>query len=205
MHSPDGQWWWDGKTWRPTVSPDGTQWFDGAQWRRRDAPTGKQRNVSRTVIAWLIAVGVILVVAFLALSVTGFYLYASHDRIDLLDLPEVSDAAETGCQDVTEALTAPGGDRAERITQGNGAIERLIDRLTALGVSTLHDDSPSLQWLDDWRAIASARDNALSDLRLGGPGSFTVPMTEDGYPITDRMTWASPPACARAVELAASP
>lgn len=144
-------------------------------------------------------------VAFLALSVAGFSAYATHDRIELIDLPEVSEAAETGCHDVTEALTAPSGDRAERITQGNAAIDRLIERMTALGDDVLSDDSPSHQWLDDGRALASARDDALRNRHLGGPGSFSVPMTEDGYPITDRMVRAGGPACERAVGLAASP
>lgn len=155
-------------------------------------------------MAGLIATSVVLV-AFIALGVAGFYFYATHDRVELIELPEVSEAAETGCQDVAEALTAPVGDRADVIIHGNAAIERLIDRVTALGDSTLAYDSPAQQWLDDWRAIASARDDTLNDLRLGGPGSFAVPMTQDDYPITDRMIWASPQSCERAVELAASP
>ena len=127
--------------------------------------------------------------------------YMNHDPIDLLDLPEVSEAALAGCQGVVDALSDPTLSREDRIAAGNAAIADLTDRMEDLGDETLDDDRPARAWIEDWRTLAHAREQF--DPAAGA--AFAVPQTEDGYPITMRMGDAAPTTCATAADLAASP
>lgn len=139
------------------------------------------------------------------MSAYGFYAFATHDRLELLDLPEVTEAAEAGCGVVTRALERPTGDRPAKIFAGNAAIEVLIEDVNALGADKLADDLPAADWLADWRTLAEARGEFAARVTADPRASFDLPMIEDGYPITERMTWASGAACERAIMLARSP
>ena len=145
-----------------------------------------------------------VVVVPLALLAYGLSVYAGHDRIELIDLPEVQAAAEAGCADVEATLSRDHESRAAAVAAGNAAIEGLISRVRALGTRTLEDDLPAQSWLRDWEALAASR-SELGRRLAGDPAAqLQVPQTEDGRPITGRMSWALE-SCERAVGLAARP
>lgn len=49
--SPDGNWWWDGQIWVPTLSPDGRHRWDGDQWRA--LTVAPERSASATACSRL--------------------------------------------------------------------------------------------------------------------------------------------------------
>ena len=93
----------------------------------------------------------------------------------------------------------------QRIDSGNAAILQLVSTMEALGASTLEDDPPATEWIEDWRRLARARTEFAKTLSDGNAHSFSIPQTDDGYPITNRMTSVAPVECERAVELAVQP
>jgi hypothetical protein len=51
--SPDGNWWWDGKKWRPQVSSDGLWKWDGYRWNANKSaarPETASESVARALI-----------------------------------------------------------------------------------------------------------------------------------------------------------
>jgi hypothetical protein len=135
----------------------------------------------------------------------GFYAYATHDRIQLLELSEILDPAETACGDLVVTLSRPSADRAEGILAGNSSIRQLVETVRAVGDDVLADDRPARAWLADWEDLAVARATFAARLAADPAASFEVPQTDDGYPITGRMADAAGPECERAVQLAADP
>ena len=114
-------------------------------------------------------------------------------------------AAASGCGAVTRALNETGGDRIQRIDTGNAAILQLVSTMEDLGASKLDDDPPATEWIKDWRRLTEARAEFATILSDGKPHPFSIPQTDDGYPITIRMTDVAPLECERAVELASQP
>lgn len=148
---------------------------------------------------------VIVAVAGAAVWGAGMWSYMNHDPIDLLDLPETLDTADAACQGVVDALSDPTASRRDRITAGNAAIDRLVEAMEGLGADTLDDDLPSRAWIEDWTTLAAAREELGAALDAGQDATFVVPQTEDGYPITMRVSDAATTTCATAVTLASSP
>jgi hypothetical protein len=200
VHSPDGNWWWDGALWQPAVSPDGTYRFDGTTWRPRDPkPASSKRKVILVVTVVLGLVGFV--------GSTFVYAIASGNAHDgrSLDDAAIIQAATAGCLAVTNALEQPGSDRLQGITAGNAAIRRLIARMEAAGTQRLQDDSPAVDWVADWQRLHDARADFAGRLTNTGVGVFAIPQTDDGFPISQRLTDVAPSECARAVQLSVKP
>lgn len=146
-----------------------------------------------------------LPVVAVAVFVGGFYTYATHDRVQFLDLPAVADAAEAACGELVAELARPEGDRAAEIVAGNEAIDELRRAVSAVGEDALDDDFPARSWLDDWKALAVARAAFAERIATEPTATFEIPLTDDGHPITNRMASAAGPDCEQAVALAADP
>lgn len=199
VHSPDGDWWWDGRRWIPARSLDGTQWFDGTVWRlRRSGPSRARKILTTTGIV------VASAVAFLGLIV--FYAWSSGNAHDAFgfDDSRIYEEARTGCVEVARALSAPGVERRARLTSGNAAIEALVVRMEALGSDVLSDDKPAVDWLKDWERLAVARAAFGDTLVDAGATSFVIP-DDNGVPITERMINVSLAECAAAITSALQP
>jgi hypothetical protein len=156
-----------------------------------------------------VAIVAIAVTLGLAVLIASFVLYAvatgnAHDSRSLDD-GSIRAAAASGCVTVTQALNETGADRIQRIDVGNAAILQLVSTMEALGASTLKDDPPATEWIEDWRRLTKARTEFATILSDGKAHPFPIPLTDDGYPITIRMTDVAPVECERAVELAAQP
>ena len=190
--------------WRPAVSPNRSHWFDGTTWRPRSLPT---RSGSRTAIITVVAIlsGVALMSGSLIL-----YAFASGEAHDAFGLNDTSirDAAAAGCLGLTQALSDTTGDRPVRIAHGNVAIAELIAGMEVLGPQTLRDDKPALDWINDWQRLINARTTFANGITTGDIAEgevFVVPLTDDGFPITERTSDVAPVECERAVELAPEP
>ncbi len=174
----------------PAVDPEGLS--SGRSRLRRP-------GFSAAVIVGLPAVGAVLWVA-------GLVSYANHDRMDLLDLPRVNQAAEAACTRVADALETDSAiGRAERLAAGHAAIDELVSTMSSLGRDELEADRPAIGWIADWRSLRTARQEVADALSAQPEVSLVVPQTPDGYPITRRMTIASGPSCGAAIALAAQP
>jgi hypothetical protein len=123
----------------------------------------------------LIAFGVVAGVAFLGVAL---WTYAGHDRVELIDDPDVAAAMSQACDAMRSDLAAiSGATRAtERVAAENAAALRMIGLVRAVGDDKLNDDRPAKAWLGDWERLVAARRAGL-----GTP-------TTDGEPITRRMT-----------------
>ncbi|WP_262285429.1 hypothetical protein [Micromonospora sp. MA102] len=141
------------------------------------------------------AVVVVAVVAasFILLSCAGWWLYANHDRPELIDSPEVAEVAESACTTMQAAVAARAAPsnaaidvRVRSIRDQNAAVVAMVARVRGLGSKRLDDDRPTAAWLSDWEALIEVREQYARDLAAGGKRRFAVP-TDDGVPITDRM------------------
>lgn len=132
--------------------------------------------------------------------------YAGHDRVELLDRPDVVDAAGSACGAVSAALgSGAPDDRGGRLAAGHAVIEQLVATMTALGPDVLGDDRPAEGWIADWQALDAARQDLGLALATDPQAELVVPRTADGEPVTLRMGVAGGPECERAVALAAAP
>jgi hypothetical protein len=68
--SPDGSWWWDGRTWRPAISPDGQFRWDGHSWQPRSLAPHTSTGVRAGTVVVLIAA--IAVVVLASVSILGY-------------------------------------------------------------------------------------------------------------------------------------
>ena len=154
------------------------------------------------IVGIAVALGVAVVVAvFVLYAVTSG---GAHDSRSLDD-GSIRATAASGCATVSNALNETGADRIKRIDKGNAAILQLVSTMDALGASKLKDDPPATEWIVDWRRLMQARTDFATTLSDGKPNPFSIPQTDDGYPITVRMTDVAPVECERAVELASQP
>ncbi len=136
----------------------------------------------------------------------GFYSYATHDRMEYLDRPHVSETADSACEQLSTALAAiDTGDRRQDLEAGDVAIRQLVATMRGLGEKALKDDSPALGWIGDWELVVGARQSLAAKLGTDPSASFVVPQTPDGHPITRRMRGASGRPCNAAIAAATTP
>ncbi len=137
--------------------------------------------------------GALVAVACVAVWVAGMYLYAGHDRPELIDHPRVAEVAESSCAVLTRTVSAnpvpalaDNGLRARVIREQNVEVVALIDRVRALGTELITDDEPTDSWLRDWQLSVDARARYADDLEAGREPSFVVPVVWNTR-VPDRM------------------
>ena len=122
----------------------------------------------------------------------GLWVYAQHDRIDQIDAPAVVDVADEACARLTTTVQRIDNPTlslrdADRFRAQSAAIADLVETIRQhVGEDQLHDDRPSLAWLDDWENLAQRAAAAADSLDAGLTLDPGVPLV-DGKPITDRM------------------
>ncbi len=123
----------------------------------------------------------------------GLWLYANHDRPELVEDPTIIEVVLPACRTMTAAVQgaavptdAPTADRVASLRQQDRAVRAMVAAVEALGPERLAGDLPTPAWLADWQRLADAREAAADDLADGARTTWTVPTTE-GQPITDRM------------------
>lgn len=156
----------------------------------RPAPSGRGNAgwwALGAVLVVVIAVGGIVV------SCAGLWMYANHDRLELIDNPPVSEVAESACATMRATVAAkaapPGAPvdaRARSIREQNAAVTAMVAQVRDLGRDLLADDRPTDAWLADWETLVGARERYAADLVAGRRPHFVVP-TADGRPLTERM------------------
>lgn len=139
------------------------------------------------------------------MTVLGFIAYATHDRLELFDTTVVSERSEAACARLAQALTRPADDTRQQVQAGNRAIDDLIEDVRTLGNTALQDDFPAADWLGDWASLRNARADLARRLATDPAAKIAIPHTEDGFPVTGRMTYAAGPECERAIDLASRP
>ncbi|WP_330476378.1 hypothetical protein [Terrabacter sp. C0L_2] len=145
-------------------------------------------------VAVVVVVSVIGLVGFLVLSAVGLWLYANHDRPELIDRPDVVAVVEDGCARLRADLAAhpvPTGAapsvRAAAISAQDEAIRAFVAHVRTLDAATRADDLPVDDWLSDWERLARARDDVSDALGRGVAGVLVVPR-DQGRPVTTRMS-----------------
>jgi hypothetical protein len=128
------------------------------------------------------------------LWIFGFIAYMNHDRLELIDSPEVAAVAESSCAALASNLSAlqTGGEgsiqsRADLIVAENGAIETLVARVRALGSKALNADMPVAAWLADWERLVGLRADFARELRADPSRLPPRVPTVDGFSIVKRM------------------
>lgn len=143
---------------------------------------------------WVIALLIVASIGFVALSVRGFWIYANHDRLELIDRTDVVAAVESACADLdrgvaelqTDGAKVAGRARAERIDAENDTIGRMVARVKELGREVLEDDRPTQAWLRDWETLAATRRDYAAALRTNAVTPPPKVPTDEGSPITER-------------------
>lgn len=155
-----------------------------------------ERSISKSRLPWwVIALLAVAGVGFVALSALGLWVYANHDRLELIDRRDVVVAVESACAELdrevgvlqTERTKDAGRGHAERIEAENEAVRRMVARIRSLGREVLEDDRPALMWLDDWASLVEIRHDYAATLRAGDVTPRPAVPTEEGYSITGRM------------------
>jgi hypothetical protein len=142
------------------------------------------------VIRNLVVVGLIVIIG---LCLAGFWVYANHDRPELIDRPEVSEVVESSCASMQAAVAAKAAPsdaainaKVRSIGEQNAAVAAMVAQVRGLGSDLLEDDLPTVAWLSDWESLIAAREQYVRDLSTGRKPRFVVP-TADGFPVTNRM------------------
>jgi len=137
-----------------------------------------RRTGKRVTIMVLLLTGVIG-----ALWVFGPIVFAGRDDPTAIDSKPVRRAVSAACMQLHADLGAlPAGmTPAERAEAENRAVERLVDRVRALGPDALAHDVPVEQWLGDWEQIVAARRQAVREGKR-----FSTPVAR-GTPVNIRM------------------
>jgi hypothetical protein len=193
------------------AEPGAMRWWDGFRWTDFTVAPAPQSNVNTTERSRVRAIATTIFAVLGGLSALvlsmGVYSFASgiaHDAFSLDD-EAIRGVASTSCSTLTSVLERRSADRVADIRDGNAAIQVHVDAMETLDHDTLANDKPALDWINDWKRLASSRAAFAEALRGGSTAaSFDVPTT-DGYPITERMADVAPEECARAIELAAIP
>lgn len=96
--------------------------------------------------------------------------------------------------DAVERLAPAQGDPPDRaaaaIRAHNDAVIAMVLAVRELGDDRLDEDNPTRAWLGDWETLVQAREEQADVVETGSPVAFDVPQTEDGFPITGRMSEA---------------
>jgi hypothetical protein len=140
-----------------------------------------------------IVIGVAIIVSFLAASLVGLWQFAHHDRLELIDDPQVVSTTESACATMTQAVrraaAPPAGTNAANaraIQLQNDAVAAMIRAVRLLGPDRLDNDYPTSRWLTDWQTLIDERARYARDLAGNRPTTFVIP-TVEGRPITERM------------------
>ena len=153
--------------------------------------------------------GLVLVLGLVGIGGYGLWIYANHDRIELIDDPEVIDVILPACETMTTAVkstavstSAPAEERVASLRQQDLAVEAFIISVRSVGLDRIANDMPTQAWLDDWQRLVDAREVYADGLVSGKQKGWTVP-TADEAPITTRMN--SLDVCAVPTELISTP
>lgn len=155
-------------------------------------PPPRRARWSRPV-AVVVALSALALVAFIVLSAVGLWLYAHHDRPELIDRPDVVAVVDDGCARLRTELASrrvPAGAepavRAAAVTAQDEAIRDFVAHVRTLDADTRADDLPVDSWLADWERLAGARDDVAAALGRGAQATLVVPR-DQGRAITERM------------------
>lgn len=158
-----------------------------------EPPPAPFERWNRIAVRALLGLVAICVVATVLASGAFFWVYAGHDRLELIDDPVIEETASRTCGEMAEAVTAlapPVGTSPSRssaaIRAQNDAVLAMVATVRGLG-NRLDEDQPSRAWLADWETLVQARDTQADVVETGSSAPLEVPQTEDGYPITTRM------------------
>lgn len=143
---------------------------------------------------WVLGgLGFVLTLGFVGILGYGLFIYANHDRIELIDDPQVIDVILPACQAMTTAVKsaaistdAPTEDRVASLRRQDQAVEAMIAAVRDVGPDRIANDLPTEAWLADWQRLVDAREDYAAVLSAGKQKSWTLP-TANGAPITTRM------------------
>ncbi len=76
-HSPDGNWWWDGRSCVPAVSEDGRWWWNGSAWQQRQKTVPELRPLGLSRRVWTVLAITVAAIAYVLLLAHGLSLL--HD------------------------------------------------------------------------------------------------------------------------------
>lgn len=155
-------------------------------------PVRRRAGWSRPVAVVVVGSALVLV-AFLVISVVGLWVYANHDRPELIDRPDVLAVVDDGCSRLRTELAShpvptgtPPAVRAAAVVAQDEAIRAFVARVRTLAADTRSNDQPVDTWLTDWERLARARDDVADALGRGAPATLVVPR-DHGRPVTSRM------------------
>lgn len=155
--------------------------------------TNRRTRRQRWVLGFATVAVAAVLAGFLIPWLVGFWRYANHDSLGLVDDPQLSSTAENACATMTEAVRqaaappkASNAVRARAIREQNAAVSAMIATIRGLGAERLDNDHPMPGWLADWQTLVDQRARSADALAQNRSAPFVVP-TADGRPITDRM------------------
>lgn len=171
----------------PSYPPGWDPWYV-------DAPRESASRPALVVVGGLVAL-VLLVLSFPAFL---FLMGRNHARLrepQTFDDPLVRNTADLACAALADDLEripraplgAPVQRRRAAIDAENVAVERLVDRMRALGPERLAADPPADQWIADWEALRAARAAYAGALGSGDEALFDVPRDHRGRGVQVRM------------------
>ena len=141
----------------------------------------RSRRRSRTARALGIGT-LLLVLGGAALLATAMWTYATHDRPELIDDPDLIAVIEPACRVMTAEVErsalpsgAPSELRVAAIKRQNNAIRRMVSTIEQVGNQRIANDLPTRRWLDDWQRLASAREQYSVQSEPGARGPWQVP------------------------------
>ena len=151
---------------------------------------------------WLVAaiVGGILGLSSFGGGVTYLALNAERDIPGFIDDERVLETATRECRLMTstvKGLPVNGSpeDRLDALADQNTAVKNMVERIRSLDSTVRESDQPLDEWLADWEALVSGREDYLGRLRRGVDTTFRVPRSPDGDPINERMDMAGEDVC----------
>lgn len=94
--------------------------------------------------------------------------YAGHDRLEPIDLPEVRDRADAACAPMAGVPGANGSavPDPETILAENNSVSSMVASVKSLGAKVLNDDPSHYDRLKDWETLVNLRNTYSEELRL---------------------------------------
>ncbi len=160
------------------------------------------RQPRRRLWPWVVGGTVLTVVlgSSVGIWLWGFWMYATHDRLELIENQRFLEAIEQPCSQlhqVAQERPVVGGprERADALSAISAAGRAIPDALGLFDQADLAKDHPTAAWAEDWTVLLDAVDAHSRQLRSGNVSPFAMPETEDGYTIVGRMNHAGRPEC----------
>jgi hypothetical protein len=151
---------------------------------------------------WLVAAitSGVLGLVVLGGAMTYLSINANRDIPGFIDDPEVVEVAVEECRlmrSSIKGLPFEGSreDRLDALSDQNTAIRHMVSRIRSVERGLRTGDQPLDDWLSDWEALASGRDDYIDRQRRGIDSRFRVPRSPDGDPINERMDTAGAEIC----------